>query len=89
MKVENVVGGWNGGILTLVGAVVLAPVILPLARSIVRPVAKTLVVGGLALSNGLTALVAQTSEQVNDLVAEAQETRRARAGATLKKSIAH
>ena len=89
MKVENVLGGWSGGLVTLVGAVVLAPVILPLARSIVRPVAKTLVVGGVALANGLTSLVAETSERLNDLVAEAKETRAAQAGATAKKSISH
>ena len=88
MKWENVLGGWSSGTLTLVGAALLAPMILPLAQTIIRPVAKTLVVGGLALSNGLTSLVAQTSERVNDLVAEVQETRRAQA-ATSKKSVPH
>jgi hypothetical protein len=88
MKWENVLGGWSTSALTLVGAAILAPVILPMAQAIVRPVAKGLVVGGLALSNGLTSLVAQTSERVNDLVAEVQETRRAQA-ATGKKSVPH
>ena len=88
MKWENVLGGWSNSTLTFVGAALLAPVILPLAQTILRPVAKTLVVGGLALSNGLTSLVSQTSERVNDLVADVQETRREQA-ATAKKSTPH
>ena len=88
MKWDNVLGGWSNSTLMMVGAAILAPVVLPLAQTIIRPIAKTLVVGGLALSNGLTSLVSETSERVNDLVAEVQETRREQA-AIAKKPIPH
>src|SRR5438128_12206532 len=79
---EDVLGGWTGGILVGLGAAVLAPSILPAAGSILRPVAKTLVKGGLVVTDGVKGVVAEASEHVNDLVAEVRaesDTRASRA----------
>jgi hypothetical protein len=64
--------GWGGGLLIGVGAAIAAPIILPAAGSIVRPVAKGLIWGYLAAADKLKELAAETREQMNDLVAEAQ-----------------
>jgi len=79
---EDVVGGWTGGIVVGLGAAVFAPSIVPLAASVIRPAAKLLITGGLALSDGLGSLVGQASTQVNELVAEAKEARQNGAAST-------
>jgi hypothetical protein len=73
---DDVFGGWTGGVVVGLGAAVFAPSIVPLARSVIRPVAKMLIKGGLAIGEGLGGVVSQTSDSVNGLVAEAMETRR-------------
>jgi hypothetical protein len=72
---EDVVGGWTGGIVVGLGAAVFAPSIVPLAASVIRPAAKFLITSGLAISESLGSLVGQASTQVNELVAEAKEAR--------------
>ena len=44
--------------------------IFPAAGSILRPVAKTLLKGGLVVTDSVRGVVAEASEHVNDLVAE-------------------
>lgn len=79
---EDVVGGWTGGLVVGLGAAVFAPSIVPLAGSVIRPAAKLLITGGLALSDGFRTLVGQASTQVNELVAEAKEARHTAAAST-------
>lgn len=59
-------------VLVAVGVAVMAPVILPMVGCIVRPLAKGLVKGGLMVKDTVVGLVAETGEQVSDLVAEAK-----------------
>jgi hypothetical protein len=80
---EDVLGGWTGGVLVGLGAAVFAPSIVPLARSVFRPIAKALIKGGLAIGDGLSGVVSETSNGVNGLVAEVKETRRVQGATTL------
>ncbi len=61
--------GWLGW---TIGAVVLAPVVVPALGKALRPVAKEAIKGLLALSEKTRELVAETGEQMQDLVAEAK-----------------
>lgn len=45
---------------------------LPVVASIVRPVARTVVWGGLAIADGVSGMIAGVSEQVSDLIDEAR-----------------
>ena len=67
---DGVTKGWGGGLLIGVGAALAAPVILPAAGAVVRPVAKGLIWGALLAGDKLKELFAETREQMNDLVAE-------------------
>lgn len=67
---DGVAKGWGGGLLIGVGAALAAPVILPAAGAVVRPVAKGLIWGALVAGDKLKELFAETREQMNDLVAE-------------------
>jgi hypothetical protein len=62
--------GWGSGLLIGVGAALAAPVILPAAGAVVRPVAKGLIWGVLLAGDKVKELFAETREQMNDLVAE-------------------
>jgi uncharacterized protein DUF5132 len=79
---EDVLGGWTGGVLVGLGAAVVGPAIFPAAGSILRPVAKTLVKGGLVVTDGVRGVVAEASEHVNDLVAEVRADNDTRANRT-------
>lgn len=61
--------GWLGW---TIGAVVLAPVVVPAISKALRPVAKEGIKGFLALSEKAREMLAETSEQMQDLVAEAK-----------------
>ncbi len=67
---DGVVKGWGGGLLIGVGAALVAPVLLPAAGAVVRPVAKGLIWGALLAGDKVKELFAETREQMNDLVAE-------------------
>ena len=69
---EDVLGGWGGGIAVGLGAIVVLPAALPVIGSIVRPVARTVVSGTLALADLVSGVVAEGYDQVSDLVAEAR-----------------
>ena len=53
-----------------VGAVLLAPVIVPAVAGGLRPVVKTLVKGGIMVTDKVNSLVAEAGEQFDDLIAE-------------------
>ena len=67
---EDALGGWGGGLVVGVGAAIVAPAVVPVAGASLRPVARVLVRGLLAVSDGLRGVFAEASEQVTDLVAE-------------------
>jgi len=76
---DEVLGGWSGGIVVGLGAAVLVPTVIPIAGTVIRPVAKTLVQGGLLLGSAVSGLFAAASAQVDDLVTEIRtETHRGR-----------
>jgi hypothetical protein len=59
-------------ILVGVGAVLVAPLVLPAVGSVARPLAKGAVKGYLALADSAKEMFAEASEQWSDLVAEAR-----------------
>lgn len=66
---EDVFEGLTGtNILFGLGVLVAAPLVLP----VLRPLAKTAIRGGLYVADTAREMVAEASEQVSDLVAEAR-----------------
>ena len=59
-------------VLMAVGVAAMAPVLLPVVGSVVRPVAKGVVKGGLMVKDAVVGFAAEAGEQVSDLVAEAK-----------------
>ena len=59
-------------VLIAVGVAAMAPVLLPVVGSVVRPVAKGVVKGGLMVKDAVVGFAAEAGEQVSDLVAEAK-----------------
>lgn len=53
-----------------VGAILLAPVLIPAVASGLRPVVKSLVKGGMIVTDKVNSLVAEAGEQLDDLMAE-------------------
>jgi len=68
---EEVLSGWGSTALVGLGVVVAAPLILPLVGTVVLPLAKVAVKGGLFVVDSVQHLVAEGSEQVSAVVAEA------------------
>ena len=68
---ENVLGGTAGGILAGVAVAVVAPAILPAGIGL-GSLAKTVVRGVLAITDGIVAVGHQVTETVGDLVVEAR-----------------
>ncbi len=68
--IDSATKGWGGGLLIGVGAALAAPVIVPAAGAVVRPLAKGLIWGYLAAADKLKEFAAETREQMNDIVAE-------------------
>ena len=69
---DKTLGGWGPTVLIGIGVAVAAPVLLPAAGAIIKPVAKGVVKGGLFVVDSLKELVAEGAEQVSDVVAEAK-----------------
>ena len=59
-------------VLIAVGVAAMAPVLLPVVGSVVRPVAKGAVKGGLMVKDAVVGFATEAGEQVSDLVAEAK-----------------
>jgi hypothetical protein len=58
--------------LVVVGVAVLAPILLPVAGHVVRPLVKGILKAGLTVKDMAVGFVEETGEQVSDLVAEAK-----------------
>jgi hypothetical protein len=69
---EDTLGGWSGGIFIGLGALVAVPFVAPVLGSIVRPVVRTVVGGGLAIVDGVSGVIAEGYDQLSTLVAEAR-----------------
>jgi len=69
---ENGVVKVGGGVAIGIGAIILAPIIIPIVSAVVKPVLKASVKGGMMLYHKATEFVAEASETIEDLVAEAK-----------------
>lgn len=78
---EDVVEAVAPNTLVAVGVILLAPVLLPVLKSGLRPLAKGVVKGYLAIEDKVKEFGATTSEEWSDLVAEARSEHGAVAGA--------
>jgi len=67
---DNLTESLLANALIVVGAVLLAPVIVPAVAGGLRPVVKTLVKGGIMVTDKVNSLVAEAGEQFDDLIAE-------------------
>jgi hypothetical protein len=69
-------------------AVLLAPIVLPIVAGVLKPVAKSVIKGGIMAFEGARVALAETQETVEDIVAEARaeiaESRKAPAKTTKK-----
>ena len=65
----------GGAVLIGISAALVAPVLLPAAGAILRPVAKGVIKGGFYLADTLQEVIAEGSEQLSDLMAEVQAER--------------
>lgn len=54
------------------GVVLLAPVVIPVLGSIVKPMAKAVIKGGLLAYEGAKVTIAESKETIEDLAAEAK-----------------
>ncbi|MFO7496744.1 MAG: DUF5132 domain-containing protein [Desulfobacterales bacterium] len=70
MKLFN---GFDVGSLAIgVGVVLLAPVIVPIIGSVLKPLAKGVIKGGLLAYEGAKVSIAETKETFEDIAAEAK-----------------
>jgi hypothetical protein len=76
---DEILSGWGTTILIGAGVVLAVPILFPAAGVALRPVAKTLIEGGLALVDSLQEAIAEGGEQFGDLVAEVKAERAAAA----------
>lgn len=83
---DEVFGNLGTTLLIGVSAALVAPVLLPAAGSVLRPVAKGLIKGGLYLVDAAQEVIAEGSEQLSDLVAEVQAERTAAATSATRMS---
>jgi hypothetical protein len=71
--IDNLFKGWGSGFLVGVGAAALAPQVIPGLGSAVRPIAKAVIKGALAVADAVQVATAEAQEQLSDLVAEVRE----------------
>ncbi|MGJ5674704.1 MAG: DUF5132 domain-containing protein [Nostochopsis sp.] len=60
------------GIIAGIGAVILAPVVIPVVAGVGKPIAKSLIKGGLVLYEKSKGVFAELGENWEDMVAEAR-----------------
>jgi hypothetical protein len=60
------------GVVAGIGAVVLAPVVIPAAAKVSKPVAKAAIKGGILAYEKMKSAIAETGEVFEDLIAEVQ-----------------
>ena len=67
---EDVLKGSWGAALVGVGVALVAPTVLPAVGAAIRPLAKSVIKGGVLLYDTVKESIAEAGEQVNDMVAE-------------------
>lgn len=67
---EDVLKGSWGAALVGVGVALVAPTVLPAIGAAIRPLAKSVIKGGVLLYDTVKESIAEAGEQVNDMVAE-------------------
>ncbi len=72
---EDGLKGMMPNVLIGVGIALAAPILLPATAAGIRPLAKTLVKGYLAVADSAKEMFAEAGEQLSDLVAEARAER--------------
>jgi hypothetical protein len=80
MDLKDLLKGSLTNILVVAGVALVAPVVLPVVLSMARPIVKGVIKGGMALADKAQELVAETGEQISDLMAEAKAERAAGVG---------
>jgi hypothetical protein len=70
--IESVGKSWTSNVLIGAAAVMLAPIVVPTVLAGMRPLSKAAVKGGILIYDKARELVAETGEQLNDLMAEAR-----------------
>ena len=73
--IDNIVKKAGLPVLVGVGVALVAPIILPAAAALMRPLAKSVIKGYLSLADKVKEAVAESGEQLSDLVAEARAER--------------
>jgi hypothetical protein len=69
---EDVPKSWFSSSILAVGAILVAPTVIPALGSALRPIAKALVKNGIAVYDSAKELIAEAGEELNDMVAEAR-----------------
>ena len=77
MDLKDLFKGSLTNILVVAGVALLAPMVLPVVVSMARPIVKGVIKGGMALADKAQELVAETGEQISDIMAEAKAERAA------------
>ncbi|HEY9811273.1 MAG TPA: DUF5132 domain-containing protein [Halomicronema sp.] len=60
------------GLVVGIGALLLAPVVIPLAAGVGKPLVKGVIKGGITLAEKTKGMLAEVGESVEDIVAEAK-----------------
>jgi hypothetical protein len=80
MDLKDLFKGSLANILVVAGVALVAPVVLPVVLNMARPIVKGVIKGGMALADKAQELVAETGEQISDIMAEAKAERAADVG---------
>jgi hypothetical protein len=75
---EDLFEGWGTTALVGLGVVVAAPVLLPTVGAVLRPVVKTVMKGSFWVLDSVQGIVAEGSEELRELTAEARAEHRSR-----------
>ena len=81
--IDDLFSGWGTTVLIGVGVALAAPALLPAVGTVIRPVAKGLIKGGLYIADSLQEMIAEGGEQFSDLIAEVKAERSAAAAAVV------
>jgi Protein of unknown function (DUF5132) len=72
---EILVGSWTGNIVLGAAALLVAPVVVPAVLTVVWPVVKLSIQGGVLVYDKTAEMITEMGEQMSDLVAEARAER--------------
>jgi hypothetical protein len=75
-------GSWISNVLVGTAVILVTPIVAPAALALLRPLAKTIIKGGVVAYDKTSEMMAEASEQLSDLVAEVRADLAASAAAT-------